>query len=73
VAGNGGEHARKRSKGSPWKVDAAEVPPELRDNAIVDFLVNLTPDEERVLEELAELDRRGPPPDVATDGDDDDV
>jgi hypothetical protein len=39
-----------------WKVDPSEVPPELRDNFIVEYLVNLTPEQEASLDRADELD-----------------
>lgn len=52
------EVSREMASTSPrWKVDASEVPPELRDNFIVDYLVGLTPEQEASLGRADELDR----------------
>ena len=43
-----------------WRVAPDEIPPEFVDNSIVQTLTRLTPEDERVLEHLADLDRRDP-------------
>jgi hypothetical protein len=42
----------------PWRINPGEIPPELKDNALVLGFTTITPDEERVLDALAEADRR---------------
>lgn len=39
-----------------WKVDPDEVPPELRDNFLVRYLVGLTPEQEAAIERTEMLD-----------------
>jgi hypothetical protein len=42
----------------PVRVRPDEVPAELRDNPLIDFWMNLTPDEERMLEQAQEHGRQ---------------
>ena len=54
--------ARPASKLPKPEPTEEPVPEELRDNPLVKFLETITPEEQAHLDELAELDREGPPP-----------
>ncbi len=43
-----------------WRVEPEEIPPELKDNGFLRGCTTITPDEEALLDQLAELDRLDP-------------
>ena len=43
-----------------WKIDPEEIPPELKDNRFLRGCTTITPEEEALLDQLAELDRLDP-------------
>jgi hypothetical protein len=43
-----------------WRLEPEEIPPELQDNGFLRGCTMITPDEEALLDQLAELDRLDP-------------
>jgi hypothetical protein len=43
-----------------WRIEPEEIPPELKDNRFLRGCTTIMPDEEALLDQLAELDRLDP-------------
>ena len=43
-----------------WRIEPEEIPPELKDNGFLKGCTMITPEEEALLDRLAELDRLDP-------------
>jgi hypothetical protein len=54
------ELARPEPERPRWKIEPEEIPPELRDNGFLKGCTMITPEEESLLDQLAELDRLDP-------------